>query len=100
VLDWKHHRLVGARLLADGDSAGARAALFRSMYLAQREYGTDPVLLMLMAEAFPEGASEYSKRAAARAEPVLPLLVYEPLIYRYDFPRTARLPGVFDRVEL
>lgn len=95
-LDWKHHRLLGARALARGDLTGAREALSRSSYLAEREYGNDPVLLKLMADAFPERAEELLARAERRAGPALPILVYEPLIYRYDFPQDLELRGVFD----
>lgn len=80
--DWRYHRNLGAQALVRGDTPEARAQFWRSLNLADRQYGTDPLLMRLCALAEPASTADFVHRAARRLGPIVPYSYYMKLIYR------------------
>jgi len=82
--DWRHYRDSGAVLLAAGDTERARPLFQTAFFLAQKQYGTDPILCRLAAEVMPENREQLLELAKRREHPAYPYAIFAPLIYRHS----------------
>lgn len=82
--DWRYYRARGASALAGGDTEHARALFQTSFFLAQKQYGTDPILCRLAAQVMPENREQLLDLASRRERPSYPYSIFAPLIYRHS----------------